>query len=66
MIRDEIEQAFREGYLKGTETAQKEALEKFNSIIEENTELRRELKVIHEMNERLRAAISRNQEEFYE
>lgn len=60
---DLLEQTFREGYLKGVEIAQKESLEKFNSILEENIELRRQLKTISEMNNRLREAIIRNSEE---
>lgn len=60
---DLLEQTFREGYIKGVETAQKEALEKFNSILEENIELRRQIKTISDMNNKLREAIRRGAEE---
>lgn len=60
---DLLEQTFREGYIKGVETAQKEGLDKFNSILEENIELRRQIKVLTDMNSRLREAILRGGEE---
>ena len=63
---DVVEQAFREGYLKGVETAQKEALDRFNSILEENISLRRQLKTIDELNNRLRETIRKGQEDYYE
>ena len=60
---DELEQTFREGYIKGVETAQKEGLDKFNSILEENIELRRQLRTLNDMNSRLREAILRRSDE---
>lgn len=60
---DALEQAFRQGYTKGIETAQQESLDKFNSILEENIELRRQLQTLTDMNNRLREAILRGREE---
>lgn len=59
-------QGFDEGYKSGLGDAQQIALEKFTGIIEENTELRRQIRVLEDMNRRMREAMLRGAEEEWE
>ena len=62
----EYMRGFDEGYKKGLEDAQQATLEKFNGILEENTEFRKQIKAMNDMITRLRECIARNNEMEYD
>lgn len=62
----EYQRGFDDGYKIGLEEAQQVTLDKFTGIIEENTELRRQIRTLESMNTRLREAILRGADEEWE
>ena len=63
---DRYKQGFDDGYKVGLEEAQQVTLDKFTGIIEENTELRRQVREMEIRNSRMREAILRGMEEEWE
>lgn len=63
---NEYQRGFDDGYKIGLEEAQQATLEKFNGIIQENTDLRKELKVLSDMNTRMREALLHSSETDYD
>lgn len=61
-VDDKYEQAYRAGY----KAAEEKGIKMMDVIAKENSELRQELKVISEQNRKLRQAIFRSQEDYYD
>ena len=72
-VSDEVEQAYRQGYSAGYKAAEDRLIHNMAiptkaaaTVMNENAELREELKVQAEQIQRLRECIARSNEEFYE